>query len=522
MKLNPVVFLFFALVSGISQAESEPYVDPLKFEVSSDPSSFVEPPPGMDPDSGSDSFKLFNLLGTSLEGMFDEKCGGYCITGACAHLNWGISLFHGLYFYTIISPKLEHAMPELLITSYDSVGNEPFYEWRETFGKIVSTANTTTGSMLGIFDGLQMGRPDPNQQGVHQTVSSKEVDIIGHPLTLLPDIVNDGGKTKIPDYQLPQYKKLTQLTNPKTEDKATGKKADGFFDVDLDKMKIPSMGDVVNYIKEKAKAAIAALNIVKKIREYAALYQTIKNIKKIMNTVLDTFRASAAAATSGMSEIVSPRYRAPRLFCPTKVQPIQPYYLSFMDAFWWRSGYPITDGPLSGTDHTMDIINPLSMDTLQKVSSKSELLTKEIWGHLYPRDGSINQSHDAKTASVLAWRALDVLQTSVKDGYRVGVELPTGGGNGKWQLIYPQVKSCRDDPYYPQEEDKTIDSLLPSSKGGYAWNYYRTYSCCSNEKGDKIASVDFVKICIPMASINAGIESDRAAYDKWKKDQMAK
>ncbi len=213
-----------------------------------------------------------------------------------------------------------------------------------------------------------------------------------------------------------------------------------------------------------------------------------------------------------------PRFRAPKLFCPTDVKAFQPYYLSFADSFWWRSGYPLTDGPISGTDHSKTIINPLSTDTLQKTKSVKEVLKKEIWGNLYPRDGSINQSHDAKTASVLAWRGMDVLHTAVKSGHRVGVKLPKGDTsrkNDRWQLIYPEVKNCRADPYYPQGKDLAIDSLLPSNKGAYAWNYYRTYDCCSNSSGKKIAEKKLPKICLPLSDVLAGIDQDRSAYEAW-------
>ena len=493
--------------------------NPLLFEVDDNPALFTEPT--VMTDSSSETFKLEDLIGTSINGMLDDSCGGYCITGVCAHWKWGFSLTKGAYMYTIISPRIQHALPELLISAYDEVGEEPLKEWRDSFGNIMATANSGGGSLLGLVGGLQGGRADPLKQGQHQTISFKEVDIVGHPLAMLPDLINEGTAPTLSGYQVPEYGNTAKI-DPVPLDRDTQKSVDDSgFGFNVDKIKIPSMADIVNTIKQKLIAAIQSFEIIQQVEALLGAVQTIKNIKENVNTILDTFEVASmtAIASSGWGNLARPRFRAPRLFCPSDIKPFQPYYLSFADAFWWRSGYPLTDGPISGTDHSKTIINPLSLDTLQVVSDTSEVMTKEIWGNMYPRDGSLNQSHDAKTASVLAWRGLDVLKTAVKSGYRVGVELPSSIEGGQWQMIFPQVKSCRADPYYPQGSDIKVDSLLPSGYGGYAWNYYRTYECCSNDSGNKIGELPLPKVCLSLGNILSGIEEDRAAYEQYLIDQ---
>ena len=525
MKIFLVNFICFVTFSSTNLLADGgdfnfgPPPNPLHFEVDTNPANFTEPAEMADSDS--QTFKLQDLIGTSINGMLDEDCGGYCVTGVCAHWKWGFSLSRGAYIYTIVSPRIQHALPELLISAYDEVGEEPLKEWRDTFGSIVSTANTGAGSLLGLVGGLQGGRADPLRQGQHQTISFKEVDVVGHPLALLPDLINEGSSPKLSGYKVPEYGSDSKVEPTNVDSDTQGKLDKSGFGFDTSKIKIPTMEDVVNTIKQKLIAAIRAFEIIQQVEEVLSAVQTIKNIKKDVNTIMDGFEATSmtAIASSGWGNLARPRFRAPRLFCPTNIKPFQPYYLSFADAFWWRSGYPLTDGPISGTDHSKTIINPLSKDTLQKVNTTAEVFTKEIWGNMYPRDGSINQSHDAKTASVLAWRGLDVLKTAVKPGYRVGVELPHSIEGGKWQMIFPQVKSCRADPYYPQDDNLTIDSLKPSGYGGYAWNYYKTYECCSNTSGHKIGELTMPKVCLSFGNIMAGIEEDRAAYERYLEEQ---
>ncbi len=59
-------------------------------------------------------FGIDTLLKTGIKGMFNPDCGGYCIVGACAHLVIKISL-SGIEYYTIISPKLRHAVPDMVV-----------------------------------------------------------------------------------------------------------------------------------------------------------------------------------------------------------------------------------------------------------------------------------------------------------------------------------------------------------------------------------------------------------------------
>lgn len=447
--------------------------------------------------NNSDSFTTTELITTSVKGMMDRSCGGYCVIGVCAHLVTGWSWRKGPYAYTVISPRLRHPVPDLLVTSYNHVGDGPYLEWRATVGTMLSLA----ADPLGIAG----GRPDPKRLDEHQSVSFKEVDIIGHPLALLPQILDRNGNMGF-SKSSSSFSTAAPFKPPTASGRKTvsfgGNSGGGGIDVTamLQSAKSGAVATGMSLITSQYQAALLALqgvSIIKDIKQLAQYFKTVK-------TMLDT--ASAAAEISARSSIwgnvINPRFESPRMFCPNSVKPLQPYYLSFADAFWWRAGYPITDGPFSGSDHSALILNPFGSDTLPVTANALNPLA-EVWGNKYPREGMLNQSHDAKTASVIAWRGMDVLQKSIP-GARIGVKLPDdkqgrGGsvGSPRWQMIYPEVKSCQPTPYYPPSGSLTTDFMEPNDFGSYAWNYYRTYTCCSNTRGRYLGSINFpLPLCI--------------------------
>ena len=109
-------------------------------------------------------FNMGSLLNSGIKGMFDSSCGGYCVVGACAHLVVKVS-WKGVEVYTIVSPKIEHAAADLVVSAYNHVGEEPWQAWRATFGTAMDAVNTLpVAAILGTPFGLQGGRPDPTEQ----------------------------------------------------------------------------------------------------------------------------------------------------------------------------------------------------------------------------------------------------------------------------------------------------------------------------------------------------------------------
>ncbi len=433
-------------------------------------------------------FGVTDLIKTSIKGTFDESCGGYCVIGACAHLRASVT-WGGVQIYTVISPKIKHSNADFLAMSYNHVGQEPWAEWRKSFGLAMRNVNEgLVGSTVIPPFGLQGGRADPLNQDAHQSVSYKEADIIGHPASILPQVLDTQGRVKSQsfDYQVPTVSSFPDTNDAVRED-------DPDDEWDLQAMLDGGLVQILDTIKAQISTALMAVEIVSVITTIADMVDTIKELIKFYNTAMQVIELFVRGSFYG--NFVNPRFQANRLFCPASIKPLQPYYLSFADSFFWRSGFPITDGPISGSNHTSQIIDPLSNPALGD--------GLETWGTLYPREGTVDQSHDAKTASVLVWRAFDVLRNDVRsgnDGYRVGVPMPDGYSNKdyRWQMIFPELKSCQRTPYYPTT-DLTLDFMQPAEFGGYAWNIYTQYECCMNSIGVKLGEVDaLIPICLSL------------------------
>lgn len=451
-----------------------------------------------------DTFTTADLIIPSVQGILTEDCGGYCVVGACAHLRWRLT-WRGIRWYTIVSPKIRHGMPVLLVSSYDHPGEEPYAEWRASFGSVISSA----GDALGVAGGQE----DPREMDVHQSVDFKEVNVIGHPLASLPDMVDRGGSSG-----MPPLRESSPFVPPNTDGRHTvtidGEDADVNVEAMASSMLDGALGSGMGTIMARYRDAMTVLRSIEIIDDVREAAEYFRNIAAFMEAVSLATETSVRSSIYGM--LINPRFQVPRLLCPSNIRSLQPYYLSFTDAFWWRAGYPVTDGPISGSDHSASILTPFSGDTLPVDANPLNPLD-EVWGHLYPREGTLNQSHDAKTASVIAWRGMDVLLNSVP-APRIGIALPEGMRESgwsvdldhpRWQMIHPEVKSCQPTPYYASS-DPTVDFMHINGKyGNYAWNYYRTYTCCSNKRGRLVMTIDLpIPLCISAIEVFASDEDD--------------
>ena len=452
-----------------------------------------------------ETFNTVDLIVPSIQGILTEDCGGYCVVGACAHLRWRLT-WRGIRWYTIVSPKIRHGMPVLLVSSYNHPGEEPYAEWRASFSSVISGASDALG--------VAGGQEDPRALDVHQSVSFKEVDIIGHPLASLPDMVDrGGGGSGSGNFQRPAPFRSPN-TNGNTTASIDGGNADVNVETMADSLLNGTLGAGMRVILGRYQDALAALQLVDVIQDVEQAAQYFRAIADAMAAISAASEASVRSSIYG--NLINPRFRVPRLLCPSNIRSLQPYYLSFADAFWWRAGYPVTDGPISGSDYSGAILNPFSGDTLPVDANPLNPLD-EVWGHLYPREGALNQSHDAKTASVVAWRGMDVLLNSVP-APRIGIALPgrvsesgwsVDVDHPRWQMIHPEVKSCQPTPYY-SSSDPTVDFIhINGEFGNYAWNYYRTYTCCSNRRGRLVMTIDFpMPLCISAIEVFASDEDD--------------
>jgi hypothetical protein len=435
------------------------------------------------------------LIRSGIEGMFNEDCGGYCVIGACAHLNIRISASGGIIYETIISPLIQHAVPELVISAYNHIGDEPWNEWSDSVGRIMDEVNTeAVANIIGIGDGFKGGQQRAKEHGKHQAVIYKEIDIVGHPAAIVPQVATteDIDTDELTDYEVPS---VSGMPSQSDAQQADAESEDDSWSTETMLESSDGFVSVMSIFIERLGVLLEAFDIIRTIERILEFFDIFTDLLEFYNNammILETITRSTIFAN-----LANPRFRATRLFCPSSVKPFQPYYLSYLDAMFWRTGYPLTDGPISGADHSSTILNPFSSDRLGYDGS--------LWGHLYPRDGSVNQHMDPKAATVLGVRALDVLVNDITSGsgYRVGVGLPSDfpSGGGAWQMMYPVQRSCRHSPFYP-DDDAYSDFMEENVHGGYVWNYYHIYTCCMNQVGRLILQFEMPQpLCFDMPSV---------------------
>ncbi|MCE8005295.1 TIGR03756 family integrating conjugative element protein [Billgrantia ethanolica] len=158
--------------------------------------------------------------------------------------------------------------------------------------------------------------------------------------------------------------------------------------------------------------------------------------------------------------------------CSGAAQPFQPYFVSTLDAFAWRSGIPESAYPEA------------------LIPGRRELgqMGADLWGNIYPRSGFITQVHDYKAAALMAQRSADIvtrtgqphvyqpLVSRARDGHWPPGPVVEGNSNHKWQHLSPKLsQSC---VVWPDRGagDTYADRL--DSGGDYVFALWQRYRCC--------------------------------------------
>lgn len=172
--------------------------------------------------------------------------------------------------------------------------------------------------------------------------------------------------------------------------------------------------------------------------------------------------------------------------CDSQTTPFQPYFLSSLDFLAWRFDMPEMFYP--------EALTP----TMREVRANGDL-----WGNIYPRSGSVTQTHDYKAAAVTAQRIADII--SRKGQLHVYLSAARSGGQGKW---YPKEVKERDDRTHkwqmlsPRLESSCAifpDGNALSGYGdklskmeNYSWALWRPYSCCKRQGQKYLGHTDWM------------------------------
>lgn len=215
--------------------------------------------------------ETFNTI-DAVKSTLNLECIDYCITGTCIHIVCSPWCSISLSF------QISHNLPELIVSVYDEVSEQPYDEYRPL-----------QELLLGGFgnEGASLNLPEKTGS---QPVIFKNASVIGHPFMLL---FSSGGSSGLPEGY--SY--------------AEGKGYDGDNSNDC----LLNNNIFVRCPKEKSP------DFTEREKEMGA--EGAMGDKDI---------------SSGFAEIIGSSVFYG--FCPTKVQAFQPYYESTLDFFEWRYG----------------------------------------------------------------------------------------------------------------------------------------------------------------------------------------
>lgn len=456
-------------------------------------------------------FTTLDIVETTAKQIPD--CIDYCVTGACIHVQYlfpaGIKV--------IISPKVEHYLPDYLVQVYKEPEEEPYKEWSKVFGP---AKKSIMSDLLALMGGAAIGAgghdvSDLEYQHGDRETFYKEADVIGHPLTLLPKILSKDGSLSAATSMGGDLGAAAQLgSNGTIEagdfwcDWENGTCDDGFteneegcgpdchddditveqaFEIGAEGAAeyLSNFGDLSGVFLDPRITRV--FNVVDAVEEVTQAFETVNELMEVVDQI-----QQLSDAVGGIGVGVSGEFRIDDILCDTPLLPFVPYYLSSIDSFFWRNGWPLTD-----IEHAEDVLNPLSDERVS--------LGLDEWGNLFPRHGFLHQYHDRKASATIAARAVDV--TVDDSSYRIRIPPParpdSGDWEGKWDHRWTAGKWSEMHPN-PSSECHTsvayggdaVDSGGRVEGGSYAWTFWRKYECCLQTSGSYVETVDIPESCV--------------------------
>lgn len=505
-------------------------IAPMKAAHSEDPSDFNDA-------SEEGGIRITDIIETGVKGI--PGCIDYCVVGICTHI-----VIELLDIEIIISPKVQHNTQEFLVSAYRAQHQQPWEEWREVFGSVqADVADGIFGvlSSEGRVGGY--GTYTEEHQENDRQAPYKEVDIIGHPLSLLPTLFNNGEITSTAPSALQD---AIEVENAPVDGNSSDSDSDSDAEDSIGEWlcrhndfpwcddDVQGNGDEDKPIDEEYKEANEAASQEVDTNGFPAVFMnpeildvfsyqdTISKIGESVNDVSEAldYLSQMQNAIQTDSFGIGVSFGGASILCPNSVLPFTPYYLSALDTISWRLPWADVLTHYDGIGLAMiPLISDRPVIGTPNGFTDTPGLGDGTWGALYPRTGFVRNEHDGKVGSVVAQRAIDlVLANKGADhtGYVGAIFDPgfptsedyrhipyvyhaSGIEGGVWQPIFPMPSySCTNTLYKPKTtSDISDDKSAPKSVDQrYMWAFWRRYECCLSRRGEFLLDVDFDPLCI--------------------------
>lgn len=391
------------------------------------------------------------------------QCLRYCLIGIEIRIR-----YNGYSIEVYFVPRVEHYMSTLHVMTSDYFPREAYLEWAALVGQIqkqlldnVAQAIPSTLGGSPIFESSG-GRSRYGEYGSHQSTNFKEAELMGHPVAILPSLVDKNGDMTADTYTDGETGATDSIGNLGGGSGDMGRFISQWTSwshrcfTDPNPCSIgPSLPGL--WVMQQFNLGEVVQQVISAVKAVGVNFQEIAQTVRRISTIV-----------AGNTNRIGGGIKIDRLLCPNDVSYFFPYYLSGVDALFWRSGWPMTD-----LRYTTTMLNPLSSDRIGH--------NGETWAHVYPRHGFVNNDHPGHVAPAIAYRSADLV---ANENSTLRIKRTTVYAKGDWQNQSPE----------PTNYCATNIADLPTpidEGGGYAHNIWTKFTCPLSEVRILVAFVPY-------------------------------
>lgn len=364
---------------------------------------------------------------------------------------------------TYLTLNVSHNSPDNLYMTHYQLDDIPFIEFNTAFGSLYKTASekilqVPTSLLIGSAaygKGIEASKYYHENYDEYQSLNLYESTVIGNPSAIIFQMFDQNGLK-------PANRKDGTKHSPPTPCQTPGCLEDYYKDFRINPSEI---------VGGWASGSFGStLNLTDALKAIAGSEGTLTELTRMVSSI--KLKINDLVAKFG------PLKLGGSLFCPSAARPFEPMYLSGIDAHGWRWGYPLTDA-----EHSATVLNPLSGDTVggNFIVPPTQWSQSQTFGHIYPREGTVNNPQTAKAAMVIAKRSESLLTSP--SPYRIIPGKNSFTGTGAWSRTFPQINqtSCRKNIAYT--------GLKEHTQAKHAWTQWPKYRCDLVRRGFRIAYI---------------------------------
>lgn len=422
-----------------------------------------------------DGFTTVELAAHNLVQL--PMCLEYKIVGISLRMYFVLGI--PVFFWT---PHVEHYSPDMVNMSHKELDQMPWIEYNLLMGYVLKQVSNVlfaeiVARLFGLGDGeIGGGRFQYTHWGEHQGVQFSDNTVVGSPIAIFLEMFTY--KPKPRDGGSGRGGGAGALTKPGQDAGGRTAQFSGSAGNGQGRPGV-SQADVGAWLASWANGDTSwppvfsdALGM-QEVLTMMAESPVVEGMKALMEKI-DTALAAVGGRVGN-----SP-------FCPVNPTPFEPYYLSGIDAYLWRMGYPATD-----FEHSTTILNPFSSDTIKPTANQdgalieipqelAQILTPK-WGNVYPREGALDQPVGSKLGAVVARRSQSLLGESEKPLGRLYRVPKYRVKSAAWSKEWPTMTMCHRNIANTGEELEEHDR--------YAWTMWTAHDCDLYRRGVLIMTV---------------------------------